>query len=67
MERLVAVKMIRSGELASDKEVKRFYVEAQAAGTLDHPNIVSVHEVGEAEGHHFFSMTFIDGVDLGKL
>lgn len=48
--RIVAVKMIVSRQLASEQDVQRFHVEAQAAAGLQHPNIVSIHEVGQHEG-----------------
>ena len=67
LDRTVAVKMIRSGVLASESDISRFYNEAQAAGRLRHPNIVQVHQVGEFEGQHFFSMEFIAGTDLAQL
>lgn len=66
LERLVAVKMIRSGMLAGKEEVKRFYTEAKAAARLRHPNIVAVHQFGRRAGHHFFSMQYIEGEDLHK-
>ena len=64
LNRLVALKMIRSGELADGEQVKRFYAEAEAAAKLDHPGIVPVYEVGEINGRHFFSMAFIQGQSL---
>lgn len=64
LNRLVALKMIRSGELADDEQVKRFYSEAEAAAKLDHPGIVPVYEVGEANGQHFFSMALVVGTSL---
>jgi eukaryotic-like serine/threonine-protein kinase len=66
LERRVAIKMIRSGCLASDDEVNRFYSEARSAASLTHPNIVTVYHCGEFDGHHFFSMDFIPGTDLAK-
>jgi tRNA A-37 threonylcarbamoyl transferase component Bud32 len=64
LKRIVAVKMIRSGELASEAEVQRFRTEAQAAAQLQHPNIVAIHEIGEYEGRHYFSMDFVEGTNL---
>lgn len=66
LDRHVAVKMIRSGILASDAEVKRFYTEAQAAARLHHPGIVSVHQFGRRADHHFFSMAYVEGTDLQR-
>jgi TRAP transporter TAXI family solute receptor len=66
LNRQVAIKMIRSGALASQDEVSRFYSEARSVAKLDHPNIVSVYHCGEKAGHHFFSMDYVPGTDLAK-
>ena len=65
--RIVAVKMIVSGRLATDDDVKRFQLEAQAAAALQHPHIVSIHEVGQHEGWHYFSMDYVEGRDLSAI
>lgn len=67
LNRIVAVKLILSGRLAGDEEVQRFRTEAEAAAKLQHPNIVAIHEVGEHEGQHYFSMDFIEGQSLAEL
>jgi serine/threonine protein kinase len=67
LNRVVAVKMILAGQLASEAEVKRFRTEAEAAANLQHPNIVAIHEIGEHEGQHYFSMDYIAGKNLAEL
>jgi serine/threonine protein kinase len=64
LHRLVALKMIRAGEFASETDRLRFYSEAELVGQLDHPHIVPILEVGEAQGQHFFSMKLIPGPSL---
>lgn len=67
LNRIVALKMIKSGQLASAGEVQRFKTEAAAAARLDHPNIVPIYEIGEQEGIYFYSMRYIDGQNLSTL
>jgi WD40 repeat protein/tRNA A-37 threonylcarbamoyl transferase component Bud32 len=67
LNRVVALKMILSGQLASASDVQRFYAEARTAANLQHPNIVAIHEVGQLGGQHYFSMDYIEGRSLAAL
>ena len=62
--RVVALKMILTGAHAPAEERRRFQLEAEAAARLDHPNIVPVYDVGEADGRPFYSMKWIAGRNL---
>jgi serine/threonine protein kinase len=66
LNRVVALKMLLPGSLASAADLARFKTEAEATAGLRHPGIVTVHEVGECDGCHYYSMDFIDGVSLGQ-
>ncbi len=65
--RTVAIKVMSESIARQDDLRSRFLHEAQAAASLQHPNVVSIYDLGEADGHLFIAMEFVDGVDLEKL
>lgn len=67
LNRDVALKVL-SPRLAADEDfVRRFHKEAQAVAALNHPNIVTVYDVGEASGTHFIAMEYMDDNSLEEL
>lgn len=67
LNRIVAIKMVQAAGNVGSHFIQRFRTEAEAVAKLQHSNIVAIHEIGEHEGHHFFSMEYVDGPDLLKL
>jgi serine/threonine-protein kinase len=66
LDRVVALKMIRSGDLAGPEELSRFQSEAKAIARLKHPNIVHIYEVEANEGRPYFSLEYVEGGSLAQ-
>ncbi|MCW8131427.1 MAG: protein kinase [Planctomycetota bacterium] len=67
MDRIVALKVLNE-RYSNDREfVDRFIREARAAGKLNHPNVIHVHDVSKANGRHYFSMEYIDGNSVKEM
>src|SRR5271165_2967535 len=67
IDRLVALKTITGGPSAQSALLDRFYQEARSAGTLQHPNIVTIYELGTEAEIPFIAMEFLDGESLDKV
>ncbi|HEX4797616.1 MAG TPA: protein kinase [Humisphaera sp.] len=66
LNRTVAMKMLLSGAYASSAELARFTREARAIASIDCPQIVQVHDIGEFDGRAFFTMEFVPGGSLAQ-
>jgi tRNA A-37 threonylcarbamoyl transferase component Bud32 len=65
--RMVAVKVLSERRAEDEAFLARFYREAQAAANLDHPNIVSVYDIGRDGSRHYIVMEYVEGRDLKEL
>jgi len=64
LRRKVAIKMIAPEHTRDERGLRRFEHEAHAASALNHPNILTIYEFGQADGRHFIASEFIDGATL---
>ncbi|MCP5113344.1 MAG: serine/threonine protein kinase, partial [bacterium] len=67
LNRTVAIKVLPPSKTANPERKRRFIQEAQAASALNHPNIVTIHEIDQHEGTDFIVMEFVAGQTLGEL
>lgn len=67
LHRYVAVKLM-SATIARDEQLRdRFLREARSAGSLQHPNIITIYDCGDVEGHLYIAMEYIEGADLAEI
>jgi serine/threonine protein kinase len=67
LHRMVAIKVMNDAIARQEELRQRFLHEAQAAASLQHPNVVSIYDLGEVDGHLFIAMEFVTGLDLEHL
>ena len=65
--RTVAIKVMNASIARQQDHRQRFLREAQAAGSLQHPNVVTIYDLGELDGHLFIAMEYVHGTDLERL
>ena len=67
LDRTVAVKVMNDAIARHEELRARFLREAQAAASLQHPNVVSIYDLGEVDGHLYIAMEFVQGADLESI
>ncbi|HEX5885825.1 MAG TPA: serine/threonine-protein kinase [Pyrinomonadaceae bacterium] len=67
LNRLVALKLLPVYFASDEERLRRFQSEARAASALNHPNILTIYEVGESDGVYYIATEFIDGKTIGEL
>ena len=67
LDRFVAIKVLPPEKVADPERKKRFVQEAKAASALNHPNIITIHDIDQSEGIDFIAMEYVDGRTLDEL
>jgi serine/threonine-protein kinase len=66
LDRVVALKTLKTGTVAGRDEIARFQREAKAVARLKHPNIVPIHDVNQEQGQHYLTMEYVGGGSLAQ-
>ena len=66
LDRTVALKILPPDVVKNDERVRRFVQEAKSASSLNHPNIITIHEIGRSDEIHYIAMELVDGVTLKR-
>jgi eukaryotic-like serine/threonine-protein kinase len=64
LERIVALKVLPADLASNNERIRRFMQEARSASALNHPNILTIHEIGESDGWHYIASEFVEGETL---
>src|SRR5579863_8072536 len=67
LDRFVALKVLPAEKMGDPERKRRFVQEAKAASALNHPNIITIYDIDQAEGVDFIAMEFVPGKPLGQL
>src|SRR5579864_9154243 len=66
LDRFVAIKVLPAEKVADPDRKRRFVQEAKSASSLNHPNIITIYDIGQAEGVDFIAMEYVDGRTLDR-
>jgi serine/threonine protein kinase len=67
LDRFVAIKALPAEKVANPERKQRFVQEAKTASSLNHPNIITIYDIGQAEGVDFISMELVTGKTLDRM
>src|SRR5438876_9588502 len=67
LDRFVAIKVLPAGKVANPERKRRFVQEAKAASALNHPHIITIYDIDQADGLDFIAMEFVPGKTLDQL